>query len=89
MIPLWTRRYQVDKFLRDVNHHEALASRWREETEAAFDGYDLTAAEREALKGWEVRRLYEMGANPLLLLLSSMAAGKSIGGYVELMRGKP
>ena len=83
-------RYQVDKFLRDVNRDRALAQRWREGAETAFDGYQLSAAEREALKGWEVRRLYEMGANPLLLLLSSMAAGKSMRGYLAAIRaGEP
>jgi len=82
-------RYQVDKFLRDVNRDQALAARWRERTDSAFDGYVLTAVEREALEGWDLRRLYEMRAQPLLLLLSSMAAGKSIRGYVELMRDSP
>ena len=30
-------RYQVDKFLRDINHDRALAERWRTESGAVFD----------------------------------------------------
>lgn len=81
-------RYQVDKFLRDVNRDPALGRRWREGAAAAFEGYTLSAEEREALKAWEVRRLYDMGVNPLLLLLCSMAKGQSIRGYIAEMRGE-
>ncbi len=81
-------RYQADKFLRDVNRDPALRRRWREGAADAFEGYTLSAEEREALKGLEVRRLYDMGVNPLLLLLSSMAVGQSIRGYVATMRGE-
>jgi hypothetical protein len=38
--------------------------------------YDLSSDEREALAAWHVRKLYDMGANPLLLLLSAFASGK-------------
>ncbi|HZO80696.1 MAG TPA: hypothetical protein VFB33_03295 [Candidatus Binataceae bacterium] len=81
-------RYQMDKFLRDVNRDQTLARRWREGAAEVFDGYALSAEERAALARWEVRRLYEMGANPLLLLLSSMAAGKSMRGYIAALRGE-
>jgi hypothetical protein len=79
-------RYQVDKFLRDVCRDDKLAARWRTDAENAFGGYDLSPAEREALKAWDVRRLYDMGANPLLLLISSNPAGKSIPGYIAAIR---
>lgn len=81
-------RYQVDKFLRDVNRDPALGQRWREGATQAFEGYTLSAEERAALKAWQVRRLYDMGVNPLLLLLSSMAMGQSIRGYIAAMRGE-
>jgi hypothetical protein len=81
-------RYELDKFLRDMNLDRALARRWREGATDAFDRYTLSAEEREALKGWQVRRLYEIGANPLLLLLSSMAVGKSMRGYMSEIRGE-
>ena len=50
--------------------------------------YDLTPEEREALKGWQVRKLYDMGANPLLLLVYSMATGKDMRTYVGAMNQK-
>ncbi len=81
-------RYQVDKFLRDLNRDDELAARWRGDAEAALRGYDLSSAEREALERWDVRRLYDMGANPLLLLLSSNPAGKTIPGYIAAIRNQ-
>jgi hypothetical protein len=48
------------------------------EPDALLQNYDLTAEEREAIKGWQVRQLYDMGANPLLLLVYSMATGKDL-----------
>lgn len=81
-------RYQVDKFLRDVNRDRARAQRWREGAPDAFEGYTLSGEEREALKAQDVRRLYEIGANPLLLLICSMAAGKSLRRYVAEIRGE-
>jgi hypothetical protein len=35
-----------------------------------------------------VRKLYDMGANPLLLLVYSMAAGKDMRTYVAAMNEK-
>jgi hypothetical protein len=81
-------RYQVDKFLRDINHDRALAERWRAESGAVFDRYDLTSDEREALAAWHVRKLYDMGANPLLLLLSAFASGKGMREYMGAMNPK-
>ncbi len=81
-------RYQVDKFLRDANRDPALGRRWREGAAEAFEGYTLSVEERKALKAWQVRRLYDMGVNPLLLLLSSMAMGQSIRGYIATIRGE-
>lgn len=47
--------------------------------------YDLTGEEREAFKHWQVRTLYDMGANPLLLLVYSMASGKDLPTYVKAL----
>jgi len=80
--------YQVNKLLRDVNCSLELAHRCQSDPEAVLQGYDLTAEEREAIKGWRVRKLYDMGANPLLLLVYSMAAGKDMRTYVAAMNEK-
>lgn len=77
--------YQVNKLLRDVNCSMELARRCQSDPEAVLQQYDLTTEEREAIKGWRVRRLYDMGANPLLLLVYSMAVGKDIRTYVAAM----
>lgn len=81
-------RYQVDKFLRDINHDRALAERWRAASGEVLDRYDLTSDEREALAAWHVRKLYEMGANPLLLLLSAFASGKGMHEYMSAINLK-
>ena len=77
--------YQVNKLLRDVNCSAELAGRCQTEPDALLQKYELTAEEREAIKGWQVRKLYDMGANPLLLLVYSMATGKDMRTYVRVM----
>jgi len=44
--------------------------------------YDLSSDEREALAAWHVRKLYDMGANPLLLLLSAFALRESAASTI-------
>ncbi len=80
--------YQVNKLLRDINRSAELAQRCRTESEAVLQHYDLTAEEREAIEGWQVRKLYDMGANPLLLLVYSMATGKDMRAYVAAINEK-
>lgn len=77
--------YQVNKLLRDVNMSVDLAQRCQAEPEAVFRSYDLSTEEQDAIKGWQVRKLYDMGANPLLLLVYSMASGKDLPTYVKAM----
>jgi len=80
--------YQVNKLLRDMNCSLELAQRCQSDAEAVLQQYELTAEEQEAIKGWQVRKLYDMGANPFLLLVSSMAAGKDMRAYVAAMNEK-
>jgi hypothetical protein len=80
--------YQVNKLLRDVNCSNALAQRCQAEPDLVLGQYDLTSEERDALKGWQVRKLYDMGANPLLLLVYSMATGRDIRAYVGAINHK-
>jgi aromatic-ring opening dioxygenase LigAB LigA subunit len=80
--------YQVNKLLRDMNCSMELANRCQSDPEAVLPQYELTAEEQEAIKGWQVRKLYDMGANPFLLLVSSMAAGKDMRAYVAAMNEK-
>ena len=73
------------KVLRDVNCNAELARRCQDELDVVLQQYDLTAEERDALAGWRVRELYDMGANPLLLLVYSMSIGKNMRAYVQAM----
>ena len=77
--------YQVNKLLRDINRSMELAHRCQSEPEVVLQQYELTAEEQAAIKGWQVRKLYDMGANPLLLLVYSMASGKDMRAYVTAM----
>jgi hypothetical protein len=82
-------RYQVDKLLRDLRRDRELATRFRTEIETVLDRYQLDANERDLLKRWEVRELYDRGVNPLLLLLAhGPAAGKSMQDYAAAMNPK-
>jgi len=82
-------RYQVDKLLRDLRRDPTLAARFRDKVETVLDVYDLDTEERDLLKRWEVRALYDRGANPLLLLLAhGPAAGKSMQEYAAAMNPK-
>jgi aromatic-ring opening dioxygenase LigAB LigA subunit len=79
-------RYQVDKLLRDLRREPELAARFRNDVEAVLDQYQIDAVERDLLKRWEVRELYDRGVNPLLLLLAhGPAAGKSMQEYAAAM----
>jgi len=79
-------RYQVDKLLRDLRREPELAARFRDDVESVLDRYQIDAVERDLLKRWEVRELYDRGVNPLLLLLAhGPAAGKSMQEYAAAM----
>ena len=79
-------RYQVDKLLRDLRRDPALAVRFRDQIESVLEAYDLDGEERHLLRRWEIRKLYDRGANPLLLLLAhGPAAGKSMQDYMTVM----
>jgi aromatic-ring opening dioxygenase LigAB LigA subunit len=82
-------RYQVDKLLRDLRRDDELAKRFRANIETVLEGYKLDAEERDLLKRWEIRALYDRGVNPLLLLLAhGPAAGKSMQDYGAAMNPK-
>jgi hypothetical protein len=80
--------YQVNKLLRDINRSLELARRCQSDPEVVLQQYDLTPDEREAITDWRVRKLYDMGANPLLLLVYSLASGKDLPAYVTAMNQK-
>ncbi len=84
-------RYQVDKLLRDLRREPELAARFRTDAEAVLDRYRLDSIERDLLRRWAIRELYDRGVNPLLLLLAhGAAAGKTMKEYgVAMNPGGP
>jgi Aromatic-ring-opening dioxygenase LigAB, LigA subunit len=79
-------RYQIDKLLRDLRRDQGLAARFRADAETVMGGYKLEDEERNLLRHWEIRKLYDLGVNPLLLLLAhGPAAGKSMQDYIAQM----
>jgi hypothetical protein len=78
-------RYQVDKLLRDLRRDHQLAAQFRTDVAAVLDHYRLDAEERELLKRWEIRKLYDRGVNPLLLLLAHGPAGRQMREYSAAM----
>jgi len=78
-------RYQVDKLLRDIRRDNQLAARFRDDIEGVFANYKLDSEERDLLRRWEIRELYDRGVNPLLLLLAHVPAGKQMRDYGAAM----
>jgi Aromatic-ring-opening dioxygenase LigAB, LigA subunit len=78
-------RYQVDKLLRDIRRDTQLAARFRDDIDRVLADYKLDAEECELLKRWEIRKLYDRGVNPLLLLLAHCPAGKHMRDYSAAM----
>ena len=78
-------RYQVDKLLRDIRRDSGLAARFRADIDGVLGNYKLDDEERELLRRWEIRKLYDRGVNPLLLLLAHGPAGKQMRDYSAAM----
>ncbi|HJU12182.1 MAG TPA: hypothetical protein VJ728_14960 [Candidatus Binataceae bacterium] len=78
-------RYQIDKLLRDLRRDNQLASRFRDNIDSVLDSYGLEEEERGLLRRWEIRKLYDRGVNPLLLLLAHGPAGKQMRDYSSAM----
>ena len=78
-------RYQVDKLLRDIRRDSQLAARFRDDIDQVLGNYKLDIEERELLRRWEIRKLYDRGVNPLLLLLAHGPAGKHMRDYSAAM----
>jgi hypothetical protein len=81
-------QYQVSRLLRDIARNADTARRCHTELASVLENYDLDEKEKNAVRDWSVRALYEMGVNPLLLLTSSMAMGTDIRAYVSALNEK-
>jgi hypothetical protein len=57
--------YHLNRALYDAAREHKLLDAITDD--AVLDGYELTADEREALRAGDIKRLYELGANPYLI----------------------
>jgi hypothetical protein len=81
-------QYQISRLLRDIARDAGVARRCRSELDSVLKNYDLDNREKDAVKNWNIRALYDMGINPLLLLTSSMAMGTDIRAYTAALNEK-
>ena len=83
-------RYNIDKLLRDMRRDPAVAAGFRDDIESVLDRYQLDADERDLLRRWEIRKLYDRGASALLLMLAHPLTGRKMRDYSMMMNpGKP
>ncbi len=85
-------RYEVDKVLWDVYRDASQAAAFTAGPDSFFKDRDLTADERTALAGRDLRRLQSSGAHPFLLYnfalrLEGRFSIPFVIGYVEQLRG--
>ncbi|MBU7573305.1 MAG: hypothetical protein KAF64_08130 [Hydrogenophaga sp.] len=60
-------RHALERFLFDFDKSAALQSALRDNPEATFQGYELTAEEKAAIFAKDVATLYQWGVHPLLV----------------------
>ena len=60
-------RHALERFLFDFDKRSALKRALRDNPEASFQGYELTAEEKAAIFAKDVATLYQWGVHPLLV----------------------
>lgn len=80
--------YPVEKLLWDVRRHPALAARFATEPDAVLDEYGVRGVERDAMRAFDVKRLYDAGANPYLLYFCALQLGLPRAEYYARIRGE-
>jgi len=80
--------YAVHKLLWDIRREPALADRFRSDPDALLDDYGLTGRERDAMRGLDVKSLYDAGANPYLLYFCALQLGMPRQDYYARIRGE-
>jgi hypothetical protein len=80
--------YALQKLIRDVNRKPACREAYFQSAEKFADGYDLTAEERAALVGLDIRTLYAMGVHGLLLRPFTLLRQMPEPDYLKAIRGE-
>jgi len=78
--------YQVQKFLYHLNRDETIKTQFKNDAEAALQGYELSAEERAALLSGDIGLLYVIGVNGQILMHFAAYLGVEWFDYLELMR---
>jgi hypothetical protein len=80
--------YALQKLLRDVNRIPERREAYFKSPAVFSERYDLTDREREALLGFDVRALYDMGVHGLILRQFTILHKMSDPDYVKVLRGE-
>ncbi len=80
--------YAVQKLLWDVRREASLAGRLRTEPDAVLDEYGISGPERAAMRAFDLRTLYDCGANPYLLYFCALQLGVPRQEYYARIRGE-
>ena len=78
--------YYVQKLLYQLNRDAELRRRFAADMEAVVAGYELTAEEREAIRGADIGLLYVLGVNGQLLMHYAALRGLDWSAYLAAMR---
>jgi hypothetical protein len=65
----------IHSFMYRLKNDETVQQNFKQRSDAAFAGFELTDAEIRALREGDVATLYQMGVHPLLLVPYSRYAG--------------
>lgn len=76
----------MQKFLYELNREERAQCAYREDPDAAMDGYDLDGHEREALREPDIGLLYHLGVNGQILMHFAAFRGIAWDDYLQRMR---
>ena len=79
--------YALQKLLRDVNRIPERREAYFRSPAAFAAGHELTEREREALIGFDVRALYDMGVHGLILRPFTILHKMTDPEYVKALRG--
>ncbi len=78
--------YQVTKLLHEVSRDRHLAERLATTPDEVFSAYRLSEEEANAIRQRQLRKLYEWGVNPYVLVKGAIALGIDFPReYLQLM----
>jgi hypothetical protein len=79
--------YQVQKLIYHVNRDAERRQRYRQDSAAFVDNYDLSEQEKTAILNVDVRALYAMGVHSLLLRPFTLLNKVSNEAYAKALKG--